>query len=134
MTDDSDAIRRLESVRAPVQGEATARPQDVGRRHRRKGAPSPATRTLLGKYQDAMRAELAAVLAELAPAPPDPGLGLVEDTPKRPALEVRIRSWDLAIKLGRELGAEVDPGPSPDGPVGQPAKRRRAGRVDYGGG
>jgi hypothetical protein len=105
------------------------RPQDQGRRHRRKGAPSAATLSLLGDYQDAMRAELRAVLAELQPTPPAPGLGLVKEAPKRPPLRDRAGLWDLAIKLGRELGSEIDPAPPPV--VVGPSKPRRA-KVDFG--
>lgn len=44
-------------------------------------------------------------------------------------------AWDLAIKLARELGTEIDP----SGGVGAseapaaPAARPRRGRIDYGG-
>lgn len=113
--------------------EATDRPQDAGRRHRRTGNPSPETRLLLGRYQGAMRAELEALLAEIAPRPPEPGLGLVQDAPKRPPIRDRIALWDLAIKLGRELGAEIDPPADDDdaeGPAPAPRSRRR--RVDFG--
>ncbi len=40
--------------------------------------------------------------------------------------------WDLAIKVARELGTEVnDPGPGADSPAPAPRTRRR-GRIDYG--
>lgn len=110
--------------------EDDARPQDAGRSHKRKGAPSAATRTLLDRYQSTMRAELAAVLDELEPAAPDPGLGLVSEPPKRPVIGERIKLWDLGIKLGRELGSSID-GPEPPPTVVGPGRRRRA-RVDYG--
>lgn len=108
------------------------RPQDEGRRHRRKGAPSAATRALLGAYQGAMRDELRDTLAELRPAPTTNVLG--ETTTMRPALVDRLRLWDLAIKLGRELGTEIDPGPSPSDVARTGPSRPRAGRgrVDYG--
>jgi hypothetical protein len=107
------------------------RPQDEGRVHRRKGAPSAATLSLLADYQDAMRTELRAVLDELAgqPAP----AGLLPDAAKvrvRPSIGDRMKLWDLGIKLGRELGSEIDP-PTP--PVVQgPGRARRSPKVDYG--
>lgn len=109
------------------------RAQDQGRRHRRAGKPSPETSTLLAEYQAAMRAELRTLLADLGGRVPAPGL---LDEPGqspaavRPALKERIPMWDLAIKLGRELGTEVDPGPAPEV---EPAPRsRRRGRIDFG--
>jgi hypothetical protein len=109
-----------------------SRPQDQGRRHRRKGAPSAATLSLLGDYQDAMRGELRDVLTELAGSPAP--AGLLDDAGAkrvtvRPPISDRMKLWDLAIKLGRELGSEIDP-PAPPTVVG-PSKPRRA-RVDYG--
>lgn len=116
--------------------EATDRPQDVGRRHRRKAEPSGATSTLLARYQVAMRSELGALLDELTPAPAAPGLGLVPTEAKRLSIADRSRRWDLAIKLGRELAAEIDPPAPEEGDAADPAapaKPRRRGRVDYGG-
>ena len=114
------------------------RPQDAGRRHRRVGRPSAATLTLLEEYQAAMREELRATLVEVRGQPVAPGL--LDDvmagggvTVVRPTLADRTRLWDLAIKLGRELGAEVDVGP-PAPPVrARPAGGPKRGRVDYGG-
>jgi hypothetical protein len=109
------------------------RPQDAGRSHARKGSPSRATLSLLADYQEAMRAELRTVLRDLAPVMPPPGLGLVQDEAKRPSLADRTKLWDLAIKLGRELGTEIDPGPlEPAGPA-KDREPRRGRRVDYGG-
>ena len=112
----------------------TDRPQDVGRRHRRKGAPSEATRLLLTEYHDAMRRELRAVLGELEPTT-DGQIALdgKPAEPKRPKLETRARLWDLAIKLGRELGTAIDAGdgPADDTPATTARPRRR--RVDFGG-
>lgn len=64
---------------------------------------------------------------------PDRGLldgkGLPAAEPVRPGLADRMKLWDLAIKLGRELGTEVDPaggvGADPT-PAAPPAKVRRA--------
>jgi hypothetical protein len=108
------------------------RPQDAGRAHRRKGAPSAATLSLLADYQEAMRAELRTVLDELAGRPAPSGL-LDEPTTIRvtirPPIADRIKLWDLGMKLGRELGSEIDPAPPPV--VRGPSKPRRS-RVDYG--
>jgi hypothetical protein len=110
----------------------TARPQDEGRQHRRKGAPSAATASLLARYHEAMRGDLGAVLDELTPTPiEDAGLGL-DGAPliKRPPVKDRAALWDLAIKLGRELGTEIDPGPVAEAATAPRARRRR---VDMGG-
>ena len=62
---------------------------------------------------------------------PDPGLGLVQLEPVRPPLNERIRLWDLAIKIGRELGTEVDDRPPPDAPAAEASRTRRR-RPDFG--
>jgi hypothetical protein len=106
------------------------RPQDQGRRHRRVGQPSAATASLLTRYQESMRDELRGLLDEIAGQPAPAGL-LDAGKPGpvvRPQLTDRIRLWDLAIKLGRELGTEVDAGPL----VAQAPKPRRPRRVDFG--
>jgi hypothetical protein len=102
-----------------------ARPQDVGRSRKRKGAPSPATQALIDRYQESMRAELAALLDELKGSPPPPGiLADVEAVIVRPPLKDRAALWDLAIKLGRELGSAIDATPAPA--IVGPGRRRRA--------
>lgn len=112
------------------------RAQDVGRRHRRRGAQSPETRALLATYQDAMRGELRAVLAELEGTVAPTGLLDTEFTKAevriRPDLAARTRLWDLAIKIGRELGSAIDADPVPVvASPGATAKTRRR-RVDFG--
>jgi hypothetical protein len=113
--------------------DAPGREQDQGRRHRRKGAPSPETASLLAEYQAAMRAELRATLVELRGKLPPPGLDLTGAPPvaERPSLNDRGKLWDLAIKLATQLGTEVDPAPArtAEGPRPRP---RRAARIDYG--
>lgn len=111
--------------------EDTDRPQDAGRRHRRKSAEAGPNAALVERYQARMRAELSDLLTDLDPVPqPD---GLVGPVPAvRPDLKQRAAIWDLAIKLGRELGSAIDPegvAPVVRGP--SPARRRR-GPVDYG--
>jgi len=74
-----------------------------------------------------MRRELAGVLEDLEPHPS--GQLQIDGTPSpptRPAIADRIRLWDLAIKLGRELGTEVDPPPATDNAPEAPRPRRRA--------
>lgn len=113
------------------------RPQDQGRTHRRRGSPSPATRALLDRYHAALRDQLGALLDELEPKMPAPGLldGELAATPQRPTLERAGKLWDLAVKLARELGAEIDPAPPQPSRGSQgsdatgPAKRR--GRVEW---
>lgn len=84
------------------------RPQDVGRSHKRGRAPDPEAEAVLERYRAAMRAELDDTLAEIRPATGQLGFdGAVE----RPSLERRRALWDLAVKLGRELGnAPLDAG------------------------
>lgn len=110
--------------------EEAGRPQDQERRHRAKGRPSTETRRLLAQYQAAMRDELRALLAEIEPRPPAAGLGLVNDQPKRLPVADRARLWDLAIKLGRELGSEIDPTPLASEAPARRAPRSR--RIDFG--
>lgn len=114
------------------------RPQDQGRKHRRARNPSPETRTLLARAQQAMRDDLSAILDELQPQLPDPGLGLDPDTARPARLPVKDRKprWDLAILLMRELGTEVDPAGGVGGDPGSAAptapRKWARRRVDYG--
>jgi hypothetical protein len=109
------------------------RPQDAGRKHKPKRAADPAAAALLDRYLASMRAELADLLDSLAPVPQDQGLGMVDVPPKRPDRATRSRTWDLAIKLGRELGAAIDPTPL-ELDAGTPAGPRRISpkRLDLG--
>lgn len=85
-----------------------------------------------------MRDELAALLEAIADRPTSPQLTLDgKPAPAKPlTIEQRSRLWDLAIKLGRELAAEIDPPAPAEGDAADPAapaKPRRRARVDYGG-
>lgn len=82
------------------------RPQDVGRRHRKTAAPSIETEAILERYRAAMRLELGDLLDEIRPSS---GQLTIDGAIERPTLERRRALWDLAIKLGRELGAAPDP-------------------------
>jgi hypothetical protein len=99
------------------------RPQDVGRVHRRaRPVGAPATEEILERYRDAMRAELGDVLEELRP--PLEQLGMDGTAARiRPALAERLKLWDLAIKIGRELanGEEI-------AWAGEPAESSNASR------
>jgi hypothetical protein len=113
------------------------RPQDQGRRHRAKGQPSAETASLLAEYQAAMRDELRACLVELKGSVAPTGLldseFTVSEVRTRPPLKDRAALWDLAIKVGRELGTAVDAGPAKGSPAEAPAPRKwRRSRVDYG--
>jgi hypothetical protein len=105
------------------------------RSHQRKGSPTPATASLLERWQAALRAELGAILAELAPVAPPPGLldgaGLPPAPPKRPDLATRARLIALGVQVAHELGTELDQ--SERAWEGQPERPRPRGRVDYGG-
>jgi len=99
--------------------EASDRPQDAGRRHARRGIPSAATLELLERYRQALRDELGETLTELRPS----------SSRSKPALASRLKLWDLALKLARELGSGSDV--APPAPVAAPsdATRGRAPRL-----
>lgn len=81
-----------------------------------------------------MRTELRACLGELAGAPAPPGL-LPEDGPpviNRPSLKDRTALWDLAIKIGRELGTAVDVAPATTDAEPTARRPRSRKRIDYG--
>lgn len=83
------------------------RPQDVGRRRtRRSPAPAPETAAVLDRYRSMMRRELGSILDVLA----HPATNGQEP-------EVRAKRWDLAIKLGRELGSRDYAGEEPAPPA-----------------
>jgi hypothetical protein len=96
--------------------EETARPQDLGRPHRRaRPGPTPETARILERYRAAMRAELERLLEEIGARRP----GLLPDVPGELVIPPpeRAKLWELAIKLGRELGApglaELEEEPAP---------------------
>jgi len=106
--------------------EENARPQDVGRSHKRRRIPSAESLALLERYRAALRAELGETLAELRPTDPE-GLGLVPSA--KPALSHRLKLWDLALKLARELGGDTDPPPRPYDATPPDATRGRAPKL-----
>lgn len=113
------------------------REQDQERSHKKKGRPSPETVRLLTAWQDALRAELRAVVDALeakeagtlfAPGASGPGPLYPLEDPRRDRFVSR------GIAIAKELGASIDD--TPAGPEGKtPAKRppRRRARVDFGG-
>jgi hypothetical protein len=105
---------------------------DPARVHRRKGAPSPETRTRLARWHQVLIAELDDVMAELRPGPPADAMPYAE--PTRPGLQTRARLIDLGVRIAHELGAEIDDTTTrgafvPD----SPARPRPRSRVDFGG-
>ena len=109
------------------------RPQDVGRRHTRKRPDGPPD-VLLERYQRTMRVWLTRLLDELDGAPPKPGL--LDDVDAAavtvyPDPIAASKLWDLAIRLGRELGTAIDPSPPTTAASGSSGPRPRK-RVDYG--
>jgi len=106
------------------------RPQDQGRSHHRKGKPSAETTSLLADWQATMRHELRAIVEAVGAR----ASGLLPDVPASFVIPLddarRDRLFDRGVKLGRELGTEVDVAP----PVPEPTARRgpRRSRVDYG--
>lgn len=101
------------------------RPQDVARPHTRRASPAPETLELLGRYREVMRAELEDLLAEVRPGL-EQTAAFGAPAPIRPALADRIKLWDLAIKLGRELGGAIEEAPPPASSSPTPAGRRAA--------
>lgn len=83
-----------------------------------------------------MRDELRACLVELKGSVAETGLLDSEFTTSevrtRPNLTDRQRLWDLAIKIGRELGSAVDADPVPLAETAAGPKPRRRRAVDYG--
>lgn len=123
--------------------EDAGRPQDQGRKHRRRGRPSPETRRLLEAWQDTLRAELRAIVAALE-ATADPGLlPAAPGETAKPAIPLedprRDRFVDRGVKIAKELGASIDADPDPEaGPGGAPATstprpRGRRKPIDFGG-
>ncbi|HEV8282333.1 MAG TPA: hypothetical protein VGQ02_10760 [Candidatus Limnocylindrales bacterium] len=111
--------------------DATGRAQDQGRRHRRKGSPSPETASLLADWQDTLRTELRAVTVELR-GKVQPG-GLLPDAGEvieRPSLTQRVELVRLGVMVANALGTEVDRRPAE--PTMQSTRPRRRSRVDYG--
>jgi len=82
------------------------RPQDVGRKHRKGFGPSVETEAILERYRAAMRLELDDLLVEIRPAA---GQLTIDGGIERPGLDRRRALWELAIKIGRELGSAPDP-------------------------
>src|SRR5438045_2974930 len=121
-----DAFPLLVAVTDPIDG---ARPQDVGRRHARKGSPSPETLALLTRYQATMRDEMRGILEALSAVKP---VGLLDVAPEL-AIPLgdaqRDRLWDRAVKLGRELGSAIDADPAPAASSPKTTRRSRK-RVD----
>jgi len=77
--------------------EDSDRPQDAGRTHRRRGIPSAESLAIPERYRTALRDELGETLTELRPP-----------SGAKPKLVERLRLWDLALKLARELGSGSD--------------------------
>jgi hypothetical protein len=105
------------------------RPQDVGRAHKRRGAPAPETEELLERYRSAMRRELAGLLDELEPAEvlTQQSIDGTADKPVGLGLVARRERWELAIKLARELAGAIEPpmtGPAPSSTRSSPSSRR----------
>jgi hypothetical protein len=84
------------------------RPQDVERSHHRRVGPTPETEAILERYRAAMRSELAMLLEMLGAR----RVGLMPDAPGELVIPLgeRTKLWDLAVKLGRELGAAQELG------------------------
>jgi hypothetical protein len=91
------------------------RPQDVGRAHKRRGAPAPETERLLERYRAAMRRELTQLLDELEPAEvlTQASIDGTADRPVGLGLVARRERWELGIRLARELAGAIEPDPGP---------------------
>lgn len=101
------------------------RPQDVGRPHSRSSRlveDDP----LVKRYHDTMRAWLGRLLDDLDGRPAKPGLlPDAGDVTVFPETNEASKLWDLAIKLGKELGSSiVDPGTAAPAPRATPPRRK----------
>lgn len=114
--------------------EATGRPQDQGRPHRKRTRKvSEADRSRIERYYDALRSELDASLAELRPVPSGQlQLDGAEKPPDRPSLDKRNQLVRYMAFIVSQLGTDVDapaddesPGPPPVNGAGTTARRRR---------
>jgi hypothetical protein len=92
------------------------RPQDVGRKHTRRGIPSADTLAVLARYRGALRDELTATLDTLRTKPPAD-------------LDERMRLWRHARQVAGELTTESDVTPgdvpsvrAPDAVRGRPPR------------
>jgi hypothetical protein len=83
-----------------------------------------------------MRDELRDVLRELKGSVAPTGLLDTEFTTSevvtRPSLTERMKLWDLAIKVGRELGTEVDGSVATAGAQPSAPRKRSRARIDFG--
>jgi hypothetical protein len=79
-----------------------------------------------------MRAELGDLLEELRPDLAQLGMDGAA-TRIRPAIADRVKLWDLAVKLGRELAApgaaDLDPEPEPPASTSSSRRARQAPRI-----
>jgi hypothetical protein len=89
----------------------TRRPQDVGRSHKRKRLRLAETEGLLAEYQSLMRAEMARLLRDIR----GDFQGKPENAPddKLLSLSERAKRWEIAHRLARELGAQIEQAPDP---------------------
>jgi hypothetical protein len=94
------------------------------RRGRGKGRPNPQTVQLLGEYHSAMRLELRSLLREINATIRPAAL-----KQPRPSLAERAKLWELAIRLGKELGSEIDVAPPAEEPT---PLRPNAAAADFG--
>jgi hypothetical protein len=80
--------------------------QDIGRRHRKQRRLNAAGTSLLADYQAVMRAELRRLLRDIR----GEFKGLPENAPPDSLLPIdeRAKRWNLAIKLAKELGPDID--------------------------
>jgi hypothetical protein len=106
---------------------------DPKAKHRRKGAPGPETRSLLERWQAALRAELGDVLAELRPEPGPAQLAIDGTVMPRPRVDLttRMKLVDLGVRIAHELGTELDTGER-SGPADRPERPRARSRVEFG--
>lgn len=109
------------------------RPHDVGRKHTRRSA-DPESAALVERYRATMRSWLGRLLDELEGRPAPAGILPTEEAERvtvYPSTKDASALWDLAIKLGKELGSAIDPQPTAAPDVTRRPPRAR--RVAYGG-
>jgi len=105
------------------------RPQDVGRKHRKQRRFNAQDTNILADYHNVMRAELRRLLRDIR----GEFKGMPENAPPGSLLPLseRAKRWNLAFKLAKELGADID---KPDLNIGQGSLAESRGpiAVDFG--
>ena len=88
-----------------------ARPQDVGRRHDRRGARTDSDAALIERWRAVERMTLERVTVELEGIDKGTGLDGSQLAREYPSTRTTADLIDLGVKIARDLGADIDPTP-----------------------